>query len=157
MKNSKNLLLLLIFAGIFCCSSIPASAQKKSDNLNLIYVPVYSSIYHGNQDRVINLAVTLSIRNVDSSSNITVSSIDYYNSAGVLIRNYLNAEKVLTPYQTMNIIVKESDTQGGNTAGFVIKWNAGKNVNDLFVEAVMIGTYPQGISFTSRGINVKNK
>lgn len=151
--NKSGLIMLLIFFLGF--TPVSFSAEKKSDNLSFIYVPVYSSIFHGNQDRVINLAVTLSIRNVDSSNNITVHSIDYYSSSGELIRNYLNTEKILTPYQTMNVIVKESDTQGGNTAGFVVKWSSGKTVNDLFVEAVMIGTYPQGISFTSRGINIK--
>lgn len=155
MKKFKKSGFTLLFIFLLSNFTVYLSAEKKPDNLNLIYVPVYSSIFHGNQDRVMNLAVTLSIRNVDSSSNITVNSIDYYNSSGGLIRNYLNTEKILTPYQTMNIIVKESDTQGGNTSGFIVKWSSGKNVNDLFVEAVMIGTYPQGISFTSRGINIK--
>lgn len=152
MKKLKMMILtpLLIFLFSYAPASFPA--EKKTDTPNITYVPVYSSIFHGNRDRVINLAVTLSIRNIDNSGSISVYSIDYYNSDGELIRNYLNTEKVLKPYQTMNVIVKESDTQGGNTAGFVVKWGAGKNVNDLFIEAVMIGTYPQGISFTSRGI-----
>ncbi len=154
MKNCKNIIPVLLLLLILCSLPVSVFGQKKTDNSRLIYVPVYSSIYHGNQDRVINLAVTLSIRNVDSSS-ITVSSIDYYSSSGTLIRNYLNTPKVLNPYETMNIIIKESDTKGGSTSGFVVKWISDNKGNDLFVEAVMIGTYPQGISFTSRGINIK--
>ena len=155
MKNLKITASSLIILLFFCNISIPSTAQKKPESEKLTYVPVYSSIYHGNRDRVINLAVTLSIRNVDSISSISVYSIDYYNNSGTLIRNYLNSEKILKPYETMNIIVKESDTQGGSTAGFVVKWGSDKNINDLFMEAVMIGTYPQGISFTSRGVNIK--
>ena len=155
MKNFTNSVYTILFLLIFCSLTVSSPAQKKTESSKLIYVPVYSSIYHGNQDRVINLAVTLSIRNVDSSS-VTVQSIDYYNNSGNLIRNYLNTPKVLKQFETMNIVIKESDTQGGNTAGFVIKWNAEKTANDLFIEAVMIGTYPQGISFTSRGVNIKN-
>jgi len=154
MKNCKNIIPVSLLLLILCSLPFSVFGQKKTDNSRLIYVPVYSSIYHGNQDRVINLAVTLSIRNVDSSS-ITVSSIDYYSSSGTLIRNYLNTPKVLNPYETMNIIIKESDTKGGSTSGFVVKWISDNKGNDLFVEAVMIGTYPQGISFTSRGINIK--
>ena len=89
--NKSGLIMLLIFFLGF--TPVSFSAEKKSDNLSFIYVPVYSSIFHGNQDRVINLAVTLSIRNVDSSNNITVHSIDYYNSSGELIRNYLKYGK----------------------------------------------------------------
>lgn len=146
---------VLLLAFLISSAPLNLSAQKKSDTSKQIYVPVYSSIYHGNRDKVINLAVTLSLRNVDSTRNVTVNSVDYYNSSGILIRNYLASPVSLKPLETMNIIIKEDDTQGGNTASFIVRWESAGSVNDLFVEAVMIGTYPQGISFTSRGIPVK--
>ena len=155
MKNYKTSITSVLVIILFLFSSHPVSSQKKPDTSRMIYVPVYSSIFHGNQNRVINLAVTLSIRNLDRVNNVTVYSIDYYNQSGVLIRNYLNSVKVLKPLETMNIIIKEKDTQGGSTACFIISWDSGKSDNELFTEAVMIGTYPQGISFTSRGVHVK--
>lgn len=155
MNNKKIIIPALTCFLTVCLLSTPLFSQKKTDTSKLIYVPVYSSIYHGNQDRVINLAVTLSIRNVDMRNPVTIHSINYYNSNGSLIRAYLNTARVLKPLETMNIIIKESDTQGGNTSCFIVGWGGEKNVSELLVEAVMIGTYPQGISFTSRGINIK--
>jgi len=131
-------------------------AQKKSDSARQVYVPVYSSVYHGDRASEFFLAVTLSIRNTDSKNSVAVYSVDYYNNSGNLVRNYLNEKKILKPFETLNFIVKESDTHGGSSASFLVKWNAGKNVNDLLVEAIMIGTQQQqGISFTTRGIHLK--
>ncbi len=155
MKTGRGMTAAFIVMLFFASAPLQLKAQKKSDASKLIYVPVYSSIYHGNRDRVINLAVTLSIRNVDSTRNVTVSSVEYYNNSGKLIRNYLGSPVSLKPLETMNIVIKEDDTQGGNTASFIVRWESTGTVNDLFVEAVMIGTYPQGISFTSRGVQVK--
>ncbi|MBU4263957.1 MAG: DUF3124 domain-containing protein [Proteobacteria bacterium] len=56
----------------------------------------------------------------------------------------------------MQYIVKESDTQGGLGAKFLVRWQADKTVNAPLVETVMIGTkMQQGISFTSRAIVLK--
>ena len=156
MNNYRNMILTLLITFLFCNPLATSFAQKKSDNSKLVYVPVYSSIYHGDQVREFDLAITLTVRNINSNKSITVYSIDYYGNSGNLIRNYLNKPKILKPYETANIVVKESDTHGGSSASFLIKWDADRNVNDLFVEAVMIGTQQQqGISFTSRGIPVK--
>jgi hypothetical protein len=150
--------LTAIFLILFLtCTSSSSFAQKKSDNSKLIYVPVYSSIYYGDRDREFDLAITLSVRNIDKNSSITIHSVDYYNKSGKLVRSYLNTPKILGPYETAIFIVKESDSHGGSTASFLVRWSGDKNVNDLLVEAVMIGTQQQqGISFISRGIHIKN-
>lgn len=153
INNKLTPALLILF---LICTSSSLVAQKKSDNYKLIYVPVYSSIYYGDRDREFDLAITLSIRNVDSDSSITIHSVDYYNKSGKLVRSYLNTAKILRPYETAVFIVKESDSHGGSTASFLVKWSGDKNANDLIVEAVMIGTQQQqGISFISRGIQIK--
>lgn len=54
-----------------------------------IYVPVYSHIYHYNRQQIFNLAVTLSIRNTDLVNPLIISSVRYYDSAGKLVKQYL--------------------------------------------------------------------
>lgn len=148
---------ILIFFSIFflCHLSGTAFSQKKNNISKLVYVPVYSSIYHGDQEREFNLAITLTLRNLNNS-NIEVYSVEYYNNTGTMVRNYLDSVKILKPYETVNFVIKESDTRGGDSASFLIKWGSEIIVNDLFAEAVMIGTKDRrGISFTSRGFSIK--
>ncbi len=153
MKIFKTAFLFTVF---ICYAYVYSFAQNKSDTAKLIYVPVYSSIYHGDRENEFDLTITVTIRNLDSKESITLYSVDYYNSAGNPVRNYLNAPRVLKPFETVNFIVRESDTHGGSSSGFLVRWNADKKVTDLFVEAVMIGTkQQQGISFTSRGVHIK--
>jgi len=156
MKHCKKPVSILLFLIFICFSPGISNAQKKSDNSGLIYVPVYSSIYYGDGNPEFDLTVTLTIRNIDMVNSVTVYSVDYYNKSGSLVRSYLKTPAVLKPFETKNFIVNESDTRGGSSASFLIRWDSGKKINDLFVEAVMIGTrQQQGISFTSRGINIK--
>lgn len=146
-----------VFIILFLMLSILGFAQKNTDNSKLIYIPVYSSINHGDENLKFDLAVTLTIRNLNNGS-ITVYSVDYYNNSGNLVRNYLNTAITLKSYETVNFLVKESDTMGGSSASFLVKWESGKAANDLFAEAVMIGTQDRrGISFTSRGFSIKKQ
>jgi hypothetical protein len=66
----------------------------------LIYVPIYSSIYYEDGKRTLELAATLSIHNVNPDRSITVTRADYYNSDGKLIKKYVDKPTVLTPLQT---------------------------------------------------------
>jgi hypothetical protein len=54
--------------------------------------------------------------------------------------------------------IKESDTQGGSGANFLVEWQAETEVNEPIMEGVMIGAAgQQGISFTSRGKAIKKR
>lgn len=55
-----------------------------------IYVPVYSHIYHQDQQKIFNLAATLSIRNTDLTNPIIITSVRYYDSDGKLLEFRLN-------------------------------------------------------------------
>lgn len=117
-----------------------------------IYVPVYSHIYYHDDRRVINLAATLSVRNTDRSRPITIRSVRYYDSAGVLVRTYLNEPLRLPPLASKDYVVEEDDTSGGSGANFIVEWSAAAPVTDPVVEAVMISAASsQGISFVSAG------
>lgn len=113
----------------------------------VLYVPVYSSIYHQN-DKTFDLTATLSIHNVDINSNITITNINYYDTNGDFVRSFIKEQLVLTPLQSKQIIIKETDISGGTAAKFIIQWSAESKVLKPIIEAVMISTSAQqGISF----------
>jgi hypothetical protein len=127
-------------------------AEPLQSDGQTVYVPVYSHIYSGNRERPFDLAVTLSIRNTDLNKSISLAAVDYYDSDGKLVKQYLESSQLLGPMASIRYVVKESDTSGGSGANFVVKWNAETSVNQPVIESVMIGTQSQqGISFTSRG------
>ena len=145
-----KLAIVLLFLFAQGGTNVLADASKTDGQT--VYVPVYSHIYSGNRERTLDLAVTLSIRNTNLREAISLTSIDYYDSHGKLVKQYLESSQILGPMASIRYVVKESDTSGGSGANFVVKWNAETSVNPPVIESVMIGTqYQQGISFTSRG------
>ncbi|MCP4295966.1 MAG: DUF3124 domain-containing protein [Proteobacteria bacterium] len=121
-----------------------------------IYVPIYSHIYHGDKERPFDLAATLSIRNTDPKTPITILSVDYLNSEGELLKRYLAKPLVIKRLASLRYVIKSSDKSGGSGAKFIVRWKTKKSVNPPIVEAIMISTKSQqGISFISRGRVIK--
>ena len=117
-----------------------------------LYVPVYSHIYSGDRERPVYLAATVSIRNTDPSDKIRLLTVDYYDSAGNLVRHYLEKPVDLAPMASIRYIIGESDKAGGSGANFIIRWESSKPVSAPIAECIMINTASKlGISFTSRG------
>ncbi|MGQ9688136.1 MAG: DUF3124 domain-containing protein [Desulfobaccales bacterium] len=159
--NWANWLRLWLIAGLLVVFDfMPAAAQTAPPaalcQRQLVYVPVYSHIYYGDQEQKLLLTGILSLRNTDPSHPITITRADYYDSGGNLIRKYVSQPLVLKPLASTRFIVKETDTQGGSGAHFLVGWQAETAVNEPLMEGVMIGTAgQQGISFTSRGKAVR--
>lgn len=147
------LALLLAFA--FLAVLPTASRAAETSKGQTVYVPCYSHIYHGIKTRGIDLTITLSVRNTDPKRAVTVSSVDYYDTKGALVKRYLEKPLRLEPMMTVEYIVAQTDESGGSGANFLVRWSADSPASPLLVEAVMIGTSAQqGISFTSRGVAV---
>ena len=126
-------------------SSAPALVQGQ-----VLYVPVYSHIFAGTAAGEFNLTSTLSLRNTDLDSAITLTSVRYYDSAGALVRSYLEEPQQLGPLASTEVVVKEKDSSGGAGANFIVEWSAQEPVTPPVVEAVMISTtLGQGLSFVS--------
>lgn len=120
------------------------------------YVPVYSMVYTGDRAVPVNLASTLSIRNTDPRNSIKVTSIDYYSSAGQLVRRMLSKVLVLGPLASTSIFIKEKDTSGGFSTSFLVRWAADKEVSAPIIECVNIGAYSGlGISFVTPGREIR--
>ena len=118
----------------------------------VLYVPAYSHVYHGDRRRDVNLATTLSIRNTDAAGALRVTAVRYYDSAGTLVRAYVDRPVTLAPLASVDYVVDQSDTSGGSGASFIVEWRARAAVSAPVVEAVMISTQSQqGISFVTEG------
>ena len=123
-----------------------------------LYVPVYSEIPHGDQDRTINLTVTLSIRNADRKVTMTVQKVDYYNAQGQLVRSYVQEPRAFPALAAVEFVIKASDRSGGISASFIVVWESETLCVPPVVEAVMISTAStQGISFSSQARVVEEK
>ena len=130
---------------------------KELDNLNKgkTYLPLYSHIYHIHEKRILNLAVTVSMRNISLTDSIYIMKADYYNTSGDKIREYIQDPIYLKPLETIEFIIRDSDNEGGSGANFIFDWAVFNEKNPPLFEAVMISTYgQQGISFTTKGVNL---
>ncbi len=150
-KKHIRLTLIILFVFGFAFQVQAKDCIDLSEGQTL-YVPVYSHIYIGNKASPYLLTVTLSIRNIDPSNPITLTSVDYYGTQGKLIKQYLDKPLSLTPLGSTRYIVLSKDKEGGSGANFIVKWSSKKQINPPIIESIMIGTQSgQGISFTSRG------
>jgi len=127
-----------------------AASEFRLSKGQTLYVPAYSNIFTGPRKLAFQLAITLSIRNTDLSSSFQVTSIDYYDTDGKLVRHYLDKAIILGALASTYVHIEEKDTRGGFGANFIVRWKADKVINAPIVECVMIGaTSGQGISFVS--------
>jgi len=139
----------------------PAHAEAAPSDIRLskgqtVYVPVYSNVFSGPRKLPFQLAATLSIRNTDLSSSFQVTTIDYYDTNGKLVRHYLDKPVGLGPLASTYIHIEEKDVRGGFGANFIVRWTSNKLINTPIIECVMIGaTSGQGISFVSPGQEIK--
>jgi len=123
-----------------------------------IYVPAYSYIYHYDRQESYNLTATLSIRNIDLTNPIIITSVRYNNSAGNLVRKYLERPTQLAALASTNFVVDSSDNSGGLGANFIVEWVAQTEVAQPIIETIMIGSsLQQGISWISPGKVIKSQ
>jgi len=131
-------------------SSTDRGTPTKRVRSQTLYVPAYSHIYIRDAQRSMNLATTLSIRNTSRDVALTLSTIDYYDSQGELVRAYLDTTRTLGPLASTYVVVDTDDIRGGVGANFILRWQAKQPVPPPVVETVMItGANTQGISFRS--------
>ena len=122
----------------------------------LVYVPIYSSVFHQSANREYAMTSTLSIHNIDLSGDLRISAVSYFDTEGGLVSEYLSDPLIVGPLSTRQFTVPEWDETGGTGANFLVKWESSTAVTRPIIEAVMITTSgQQGISFTTQGAVVR--
>lgn len=129
---------------------LPAKGQ-------IVYVPIYSEVRHGNlspsgEPNSLLMSILVSIRNTDSAQSIRIIRAPYYDTAGKLVRNYVSKTVTVAPFATSEIFVELSESAGGSGANFAVEWEADKPVSPPIIEALH-SRFQAGysVSFISRG------
>ncbi|MBW4541840.1 MAG: DUF3124 domain-containing protein [Myxacorys chilensis ATA2-1-KO14] len=151
-----------------CTSPLPPEPTSQLETVTLntvkivagqtVYVPVYSHVYSPDRNQRLELSVTLSIRNTDRTQRMILTTVNYYNTNGEQIRQYLTQPVELRPLASVDFVINRDDTSGGAGANFIVEWVSERQVSNPVIEALMISTAGnQGISFISDGRVIKSR
>lgn len=156
LRESRLALIIMATLWLLTAQTQSAFGEAARSTGRTVYVPVYSHVYTGNRALPVNLATTLSIRNTDLTSPVTITGADYYNSQGKLLRRMLAKPVSLGPLASTSIFIEEKDTSGGFGASFLVRWHGARQVSTPIIECLMIGAYSGlGISFVSPGQEIR--
>ncbi len=166
MPLSRTLFLgLMLFVAVACTpqSSISTTNPLTPPNTitardlqivtgQTIYVPAYSEIFYGSPNDTMPLSVTLAIHNTDFENAIYLKSVSYYDTNGVLVREYAPEPIEVSPLATTGFVINDTDLSGGWGANFIVVWGAETPVHEPIIEAVMVSTRgTHGLSMISEG------
>lgn len=123
-----------------------------------VYVPIYSDIYSKSKDLRFLLTATLSIRNTSYTDTLVVSTIDYFDTTGELVKKYIETPIFLKPMASIDYVIDEEDDSGGSGANFIVIWTSqSQNVTPV-IQSVMLSTNgQQGIAFTTEGVSISGQ
>ena len=152
MSLMKLMLWSLVFASSLALGQVPTGRT----NGQVLYLPVYSHVWHGDVDSdgqptKTLVSVSVSIRNTDPTKSIRITSAQYFDTDGKKLREYIPAPKTIAPMGTVELFIPRSDDTGGSGANFVIAWKSDVNVNAPIVEAfhAQLSSSGRSISFTT--------
>ena len=132
----------------FVEGALPATATHGQ----VVYVPIYSSIYSQNSKRWVELTATLSLRNTDAKREIFIRTAKYFDTKGKLLEERFPKPVRLAPLQTVSIVVAGDDRRGGSGANFMVEWVAEPGVHEPVIEAVMVSVaMSYALAFSSPG------
>ncbi len=166
MKYTTILLIVIIFSGCHLSEKKAENEIKRSHPSHVYnfveidtsqlkyfetdYLPVYSDIYYQDGTRRFPITATISIRNTSMSDSAFILSARYHDSYGKVLHSYLDSALLLSPLESIELVVEEEENKGGAGANFLINWGASKYTDQLLIQSVMISTYgQQGVSFLS--------
>ena len=130
--------------------------KKEMEYQDILYVPIYSDIYMDVSNQNTLLAATLSIRNTSYNDSLFISKIDYFNTQGDMVRNYIKNPISIPPMGTVNYVVEKEDDSGGPGANFIVVMNARNPNIKPVVQAVMIGQNGnKGFAFATDAYSIK--
>lgn len=131
----------ILLAALLCLASLASAADLPAlSSGQTLYLPIYSSLWHGNLKHGVPekslVSALVSVRNTDPKQSIRLVSARYYNTSGKLLHEYLSAPRVIPPLGTYELYVERQESAGGSGANFLIVWQADGTVNPPAVEAI---------------------
>ena len=128
----------LLFLVLICAQAAAQSPAVRSTG-QMLYLPIYSHVWHGDLDgrgepAKVLVSVSVSIRNTDPAKSIRVSSAQYFDTDGKRLRDYVSAPRTIAPMGTYELFIPRSDDTGGSGANFVIVWKSDSPASPPVVE-----------------------
>lgn len=132
---------LTLLSLLSVCGYAAAQHPVSRSSGEMLYLPIYSHIWHGDVDSQGRPAKTLvsisvSIRNTDPANAIEIKSALYYDTNGKKLKEYIQSPKTIAPMATQELFIPRSDDTGGSGANFVISWTSGAPVSPPIVEGI---------------------
>ena len=132
---------LTLLSSLWFCTDAGAQTAVARSAGEMLYLPIYSHIWHGELDNrgepnKTLVSISVSVRNTDPARTIRVTSAQYYDTAGKKLKEYVPAPKVIQPMGTLELFIPRSDDTGGSGANFVISWAAEAPASPPIVEGV---------------------
>ena len=135
-----RLIKLALLASLWLSSlHVTAQAPVVRSTGQMLYLPIYSHVWHGDLDTKGEpakalVSVSVSIRNTDPAKAIRISSALYYDTDGKKLREYIATPRTVPPMGTMELFIPRSDDSGGSGANFVIVWRSDTPASPPIVE-----------------------
>ncbi len=132
-------LIVFAFLQAFVAGNATAQAAVSRSTGQMLYLPIYSHVWHGDLDSrgepaKALVSVSVSIRNTDPAKPIRVSSAQYFDTDGKRLREYVSAPRTIAPMRTYELFIPRSDDTGGSGANFVIVWKSDSPASPPIVE-----------------------
>lgn len=136
---------------------LDASKAVGYNYIDSVYVPVYSDIYSQGKHLRFLLTSTLSIRNTSYTDTIAIHSIEYYDTRGDKVRDFLEHPIFVRPMATLEYVIEEDDRSGGSGANFMVIWSAKHAEVETVIQAIMISVSgQQGVAFKTDGVSINH-
>ena len=133
-------IVVLVLSCICTAPRVNAQAAGRSTG-ELLYLPIYSHIWHGDfdsggkPDRTL-ISVSVSVRNTDPKLPIRIMSAQYYDTTGRKLKEFVQAPTVVSAMGTLELFIPRSDDSGGSGANFLIAWSADHPASPPVVEGI---------------------
>ena len=116
----------------------------------VLYMPVYSNIPYSEKKNY-DLSAFLAIHNTDLKNRIKITRVDFFNTDGKVVDQFIVADQWLAPLATAIFTIPRKD-QSGTGANFLVEWMADQPVNEPLIESIMKDLSGNlGLSFLSLG------
>lgn len=123
----------------------PETYELKDCNTKMIrgqvlYMPIYSNIPHYMDSLMLDMSAFVTIHNTDFKNPIRLQKVQYFNSKGQMVRDFLNNKfQVIKPLETHDFYIPYND-KSGLGANFLIEWKSDSLVTEPLVESITLNT-----------------
>ena len=154
--------ILLFSAFLAACVAARAQDTRGPSSGQTVYLPIYSSMLFGNLSRGgvpsrVLLSAMVSIRNTDPSRGLRLASVQYHDSTGKLLREYLQEPTTIEPLGTRDYFVELHDDSGGSGANFLVRWESDTPASPPVLEAIHANLdSARGVVFVTQGVAVQS-